>query len=414
MKKRGLFLGLLIVFSLASAAVSAKSFGVKYPMQKLLVTDFEKNQLESCEKRFLIEVQNPNSYDLDSTPVVVKIKDLDVPKDKSLVPGSFFVTDEKVEKVALTQIDDMNEDSIMDEIVFLADIKAKSKAKFYIYYSKGGRVWQFHKRYTDGSALPGWESELYGYRSYSSFILDTFAKPKNNTGLILRMLYDEQLRQLYNHHTESEIGMDTLNVATTSGLAGVVFEVGGKKLQPSDGAMTSKVIVSGPVRTVVSFTKDAMSTPGGKIKIERIATIYAHHFETQVKDIVTISGGNGKGSYGIGLRKDPGDIEYKDMQKDGLFTQWHNQHKSIGEHGIGIYIPAKRIAKVGEDKDDHYVLIKDSTKGSKKIVLDFVAFAAWKGGKFVTNASEFKDFAYYIKNQQGTVKVKIAKTDKLK
>jgi hypothetical protein len=410
MKKKVFFYLLLILFLLSTLMISSKTYAKKYGMQKLLVNDFEKNQLETWEKRFLIEVENPYDYNLDNAPVIIDINDLNIVKDKSLVTGSFFVTDENMEKVALSQIDDIDGDKIKDEIVFITDIKANSKLKFYIYYSKGGRNWQFHKRYTHGIALPGWESEVFGYRSYSSFILDTFAKPKKKPNLLLRLFYDEQLQQLYNHHTESEVGMDTLNVGTTSGLAGIVFAVDNKKLQPRDGGLKSKVIVSGPVRSIVTFSKAPWKTEAGTLVIERTGIIYAHHFETQIIDTITIKNGTGTGKYGIGLRKEK-IAEYEELKDDGLFIQWHDQHPSIGEHGIGIYIPTSDINKTGEDKDDHYVLINGSTKGNRTIKQEFVAFGAWKRGGYVKSAKEFKDFAYYLKQQQSPVNVKIVSTE---
>ncbi len=266
-----------------------KPYIIEYEMQDLLVEDQEKKLLESWNKRFLIEVTNPYDYDLYSAPVVIKISELDIVQDKKLVPGSFFVADEALKKVALSQVDDTDLDNVMDEVVFLANIKAKSTLKYYLYYAESGRIWQHHTRYTDANALPGWESELFGYRSYTSFILDTFAKPKDNPNLLLRQLYDEQLRQLYHHHTKSYIGMDTLNVGDTSGLAGLVVMLdGSKKIKPKEGDLKSKVVLSGPVRSIVTMTKDPWKTEAGTFTITRTATIYAHHFETQISDRVEV------------------------------------------------------------------------------------------------------------------------------
>lgn len=384
-----------------------KAYILQYEMNDLLIEDQEKKLLESWDKRFLIEITNPYDYDLYSAPVVIKISDLDVVRDEKLVPGSFFVADEKSEKVALSQVDDIDLDNVMDEIVFLTDIKAKSTLKYYLYYAESGRIWQHHTRYSDASALPGWESELFGYRSYNSFILDTFAKPKDNPNLLLRQLYDEQLRQLYHHHTKSDIGMDTLNVGDTSGLAGVVVILDdNKKIKPKEGDLKNKVILSGPVRSIVTMTKDPWKTEAGIFTVTRTATIYAHHFETQITDRVVVKKGKGKGRLGIGIRKEK-ISEYEAMKDKGLFVQWHNQHWSIAEHGIGIYVDPSRITDIGDEKDDQYVLVSDKISGKQEIVVDFVAFGAWKEGGFVTTAEEFKEFAGYIKNQQSPVEIKI-------
>ena len=396
----------LMIFAAVFFGCAQKSYIVKHEMQKILVADFEKNQLESWNKRFLIEVKNPYGYNLDNTPVVIDLKKLDIVRDGKLAPGSFFITDVQSKRVALSQIDDLDGDKLLDEIVFIADVPALSSVNFYLYYSEGGRIWQFPIRYTDAYALPGWESEVFGYRSYFSFILDTFAKPKNNPNLMLRQLYDEQFRQLYNHHTKSGIGMDTLNVGDTSGLAGALCIVNGKKIKPKEGAIKSEVILSGPVRSIVKMTKDPWVTEAGTFTITRTATIYAHHFETQISDAVAVKDGKGTAQYGIGLKKEK-ISKYEALKDEGLFVQWHNQHPSIGEHGIGIYMDPSKIALDGEEADDQYVLVKDSLKGNKEIKVDFVAFGMWKDGGYVKTAEGFKEFAKYVKEQQSRVNVNI-------
>ncbi len=95
------------------------------------------------------------------------------------------------------------------------------------------------------------------------------------------------------------------------------------------------------------------------------------------------------------------------MKDKGLFVQWHNQHWSIGEHGIGIYLDPSRITGIGEEQDDQYVLVSDKLSGKQDITVDFVAFGAWKEGGFVTSAEAFKDFAEYIKKQQAPVQIKV-------
>ena len=201
--------------------------------------------------------------------------------------------------------------------------------------------------------------------------------------------------------------MDTLNVGDTSGLAGIVVILdGNKKIKPKEGTLKSKVILSGPVRSIVTFTKDPWETEAGTFTFTRTAAIYAHHFETQITDKVVVKGANGKGQFGIGIRKEKVS-EYDAMPKEGLFVQWHNQHWSIGEHGIGIYMDPSHVAGAGDEKDDQYVLVGDKLSGDKEMSVDFVAFGAWKDGGFVTSAKEFKDFARYVKAQQAPVKIKI-------
>ena len=62
MEKKVFFYFILTLLLLTTSIISSKGYTVKYEMQKLLVNDYEKNQLQTWDKRFLVEVENPYNY----------------------------------------------------------------------------------------------------------------------------------------------------------------------------------------------------------------------------------------------------------------------------------------------------------------------------------------------------------------
>ena len=104
-------------------------------------------------------------------------------------------------------------------------------------------------------------------------------------------------------------------------------------------------------------------------------------------------------------------VEYNAIPQDFLLLEWLNQHWSIGEHGIGIYVNPSDISKVGEDDADNYVCIKDSTSGNTTFTLNFAAFGQWKNAGYVKSMDEFEDFAYFVIEQQSPVEVSMISSE---
>lgn len=351
---------------------------------------------ENWEKRIPVEVSNPHDVLLQDVPVIIKIADLRV-DPAAMTPGYLTVGDPADSAVMpLVQLDDVDGDGVLDELVFLTTLAPKQTKSFYVYVSKNGQSWPQQERYTyalSAGSTFGWESEVAGYRTYGPFIFDTFGKNKENPTLILLRCYDYQGRQVYHHHVQSFRGMDTLKVGPTSGLGGVVMKTASGKTQPSQAAIKGTVIASGPVRSIIKLEQEPFTNEAGKFQVTRVATIYAHHFETTVDETVSILEVTGDGQYGIGIRKDQ-IMEFVPSVEDGVFLQWQNQGDDMGDCGIGLLLPPEKIAEVtDEDEADHMILFKDTLEAGKKIEYRFIAVSAWKRGGYIGSFEEFKVLA---------------------
>jgi hypothetical protein len=340
--------------------------------------------------------------------VIIQIADLRV-DPAAMTPGHLYVADPADPTVTpLVQLDDIDGDGVLDELVFLTNLAPKETKSFYVYLSKNGQSWLQQERYTyalSAGSTFGWESEVSGYRTYSAFIFDTFGKNKENPTLILLRCYDAQGRQVYHHHVQSERGMDTLKVGTTSGLAGVVMKTASGKSQPLTAAIKGAVIASGPVRSIIKMEQEPFTNEAGTFQVTRVATIYAHHFETTIDETVSILEVTGEGQYGLGIRKDT-IMEFVPSVEDGVFLQWHNQGDDMGDVGIGLILPSEKIAEVtDEDENDHMILFSDTLEAGKAIEYSFVAVSAWKRGGYVQSLEEFKLLAETAANLQLPVNV---------
>ena len=72
-----------------------------------------------------IEITNPNQTDLKDAPVVVKLDKFKKTGQTKRNELAVYIDGKQVS----SQLDDLNNDSIPDELVFLADLKAGEKKK---------------------------------------------------------------------------------------------------------------------------------------------------------------------------------------------------------------------------------------------------------------------------------------------
>jgi hypothetical protein len=292
----------------------------------------------------------------------------------------------------LYQVDDLDGDGTgADEIVFLTSLQAGQKKTFNIEFFKEFKAWPKQQRFTDATNMPGWESDLFGYRSYGAFVIDMFAKYRSAPGLMLKTFYNESNKQIYNYHVDSPLGMDILHVGPTVGLGSIVLKCEEKIYLPSSGSLQCKVKASGPVRSMVTIQK-SFSNDIGDFKISREVVIYAHHFETSVRDVVktTLLKTDAKVYAGTGM-KNSGEAS------SGMFLSWHNQPMyQIGEMGMGIYLVNPASFFQSEDDKNYYYWMDKPLNAGTVSAYSFTAFGAWQRAGYVNEMSGFKRLAEEI------------------
>jgi|GEM_PF-1679949 len=359
----------------------------------------EMEEVEAWTGRVPVTVSNDHRVALKDAPVAIPIADLSLPA-KALSPGSLMVADPETAKMPPFQADDLDGDGVMDELVFLATLQPGERRVWQVYFAEKGRAWPRQKRYTAALASPAWESELAGFRSYGALFVDLFVRRADRPGLMLAHFYDAANQQIYNYHRESDLGIDTLHIGKTAGLAGVLVRQGSETFIPYSARFSSKVIVSGPVRSIVRMEQEPWESPAGTFKVTRTATIYAHHAETRLDDRVEVLRVNDpKARYGIGLRKVDG-MKLAASEKTGLLTQWHHQSPEIGEAGLAIWIPPAQGWNREDDGDNTYAVFQAPLEAGKPLETRAWVWGAWKGGGGVSSFEAFQEMGAEIVAQQ--------------
>ncbi|MBD3288809.1 DUF4861 domain-containing protein [candidate division KSB1 bacterium] len=366
-------------------------------------------------KRLPVEVTNPVNTSLKNVPVIVPVSEFQLGEMNFVETGHFRVYDVETGEMPLYQVDDLDGDGTKaDEIVFLSSLKAGETRQYEIRFYNSFKAWPQQSRFTDATDMPGWESELFGYRSYGPFVIDMFGKYKSNPGLRLKTFYNESNKQIYNYHVDSKLGMDILHVGPTVGLGGVALKTETEVFKPSSGSLNCRVVVSGPVRSIVEMKKENWHNDIGTFNVTRTATIYAHHFETQIHDEIAVLeiSASPEAGIGTGMKKEE-NMHYQADSSKGLYLLWHNQAMyDIGDMGFGLYFDVPDNFSSTEDDKNYYYLFEDKMVPGKVLKYNFVAFGAWKRAGYVNNMNEFRQFAGNIITLQTPVTVNLKALEK--
>lgn len=225
------------------------------------------------------------------------------------------------------------------------------------------------------TAMPAWESERFGFRSYGPMVVDLFARRDANFGLRLSEFYGPDGQAKHDYHKPGPLGMDILHINNTLGLAGVFLSDGKEIAIPRDVPMTSRVLVSGPVRAVVETTLGPWASPWGEATFLRTASIAAGDYGTRLVDRVRFTKPPAqKLFHGVGLRKETGKFGRLDDPGHRTFVHRFQQDEFIGPAGIGLHFPRTiQPVELAEDADNRYFAVPVGE------ALEAVAFGFWSG-----------------------------------
>ncbi|WP_455498145.1 DUF4861 domain-containing protein [Coprobacter sp.] len=290
-------------------------------------------------------------------------------------------------KEIASQLDDLNQDGIADEIIFLSDFKRKEKKEFTILFSEKpfpenrytARVHaQMFKKEKDKSITPiteassptgtlynklhhhgpAFESEFIAYRIYfdKKQTVDVYGKFYKQLELSRSLWYptDEQLKEGF--------GDDILRVSGSTGV-GTLKGWNGKKaihIEPVDNR-EAKIIANGPLRTVVDMNSDGWQYNGKKINLKSRYILYSGHRDVEVYN--TFSGNTDSMVFCTGVQKIKGGITEQNG-KDRIAV-WGtdfpvNDTVKYGKQTLGLAVDLRKTncIKPTEDKVNYLFLVK--------------------------------------------------------
>jgi len=156
-----------------------------------------------------------------------------------------------------SQADDLDGDGKADELAFQIHLQARQTRNVTVVYGDTSAAPYYPRRTAAKSAKHydgmGWESETTAWRLYfdKRNAIDLWGKRK--PGLYLETFAAPD----YKYQEEAPIGRDIYNVGKSLGAGGVGAWVAGQAIPVSDvSARNSRIISTGPVRSIVEFTYD--------------------------------------------------------------------------------------------------------------------------------------------------------------
>jgi hypothetical protein len=373
-----------------------------------------------------LKVSNPNKVDIKNAPVVVILDKYKTIPEKDRSELAVLLNGKQIS----SQLDDVNKDGIIDELVFLLDLKAgqtktvsiktieTSKRDSFptevyadlIYKPKGAEAKfvqemsstkndMYNQMHHHGVAF---ESAMIGYRIYfdNKSTIDLYGKKKQQLELSTTGWYptDEQAAAGY--------GDDALRVFDLIGV-GTVKGWNGTKATHIDkfDKRTQRIVATGKLRTVVESDVEGWQYEGKKINMTVRYILYARHRDAvcevraseDIENLVT----------GVqGIKAGPTMTDNK-----GLVGSWGTDYPvtdtvkyEMQTVGLGVFVPVPYAKKQVVQGLNNLVLMPYK-KG--EILRFYLTAAARKEEKDTfTSADQF--FAY-LKNWSTTlepVKVK--------
>lgn len=365
----------------------------------LMFTLIPLNAKAPDEKQVIVvEVSNTSGKDKTDAPITLKVNQ----SDATFEVKSAVVREGTVE--IPSQLDDLNNDRVADELAFVADIPANTTKTFKIVLSQDVS----NKKYTprvfaqmlisdkngkhvpvQSITIPGtsniynqlhhhgpaFESELTAYRIYFDQKQTVDIYGKFNKGLEIKesRFYptDEQLARGF--------GDDVLMVGSSCGVGAVKGWNGSKSthIEPVT-TRTERIIAYGPVRTITEIEANGWEYQGQLLNMTHRYTLYAGHrdvcvetfFEKPLNEEV----------FCTGVVDIKGSVSYSDHK--GLIACWGtdwpvNDTVKYAKETVGLatYIPQKYVKQEVKDKQNYLYTI--CAKGEKGF-LHHISFTSMK------------------------------------
>lgn len=362
----------------------------------------------ACQK---ITITNPTTKTLENVPVVLKSSQIKKIAPTKLSSVAVFLDGKQIS----SQADDLNKDGIIDEVVFLIDLKSKESKKVTLKTISEKKRIKFpaevyadlivkeadgsHKFVTEMSSTKNdmynkmhhhgvaFESTLMAYRIYfdNKSTIDIYGKKKPQLEIAATGWYptDEQLAAGY--------GDDILLVSGWVGV-GTVKGFDGKKalhIEKFD-KRTQRIVAAGNLRTIVESEVEGWQYEGKKINMTVRYTLYARHRDaiceiTTSEDIQQLC---------TGVQQIGGGELLQSNQLVGSWGTYYPQPDSVkyGKEtaGLGVYVPEKSKGKQVLSGVDNLIVFPIK-KGQ---TMQFHLTSAWLKEENTTLTSAEKFFAY--------------------
>jgi len=357
------------------------------------------------QKTFTVYVNNGSDRDRTDVPVV-----LDVSKVRFEVKSA---TVKLNGREVPCQLDDMDGDFKADELVFLADVKAKRENRYKVNISGKGQQKEYTARVyanmglndkygkyptLQGIEAPGdsyifkdvfphgaeFESELTAYRVYvdNRQNIDLYGKRQRRLELEKTHFYSVQA------DLDAGYGNDVLWAGGSMGCGTLrEYKNGSPVLIDNVKLRGQRIVAYGPLRTVVEM-KD-MGWNGNNVKTRYL--LYAGHREVEVQ--VRSDAPLRRWQLCTGVQKVGGEpVGW--ARADGLAASWGTDYPDYGKKqlyapeavGLGVYVPDRYFDGASEDSLQYICKLKLDRRHFLKYYVAFCADMEQEGGLHTADA----------------------------
>lgn len=333
-----------------------------------------------------ISVSNRADYPRKDAPVVIELHQY-LPAGTHVT--SAIVTDAKGREYA-SQLDDLDGDRIPDELVFTANLPVRSTTDFVATLSTTDpqrpypartdafiKLWDRKYRYprinqieftgnndplATYDAIYGhgamWESEYVGFRVYMDHrqSIDIYGKPKPSLVLDKTNFYATR------EDIQNGLGCDILFAGQSVGVGSFRGYLDGQPTYiDSVEARGQRVIVSGPVRSIVEVWDRNWFYRGRNVQMRQRYTMYAGHRDVHFECWLT--GIDDADTFCTGVQKLEQDNEGF-IEPNGLAGSWGRNVPDkanpdlVESVGLGIRVPRPFLREVKEDSLNYLCLLR--------------------------------------------------------
>ena len=324
------------------------------------------------------------------------------------------------------QLDDLDQDGLWDELVFMVDFGANEEKTLYLYIGFQNQGWQAHKTHAGiGSyvrhTVPFWESENIGWKLWFHSDIDVFGK--RQPVLMSHRLYMDNLDGYGVSTVDPAFGSDIMQVGNSFGGGGVgVFEdiekwdvVSRPRFTPeyqgtnfnsgpeSDSRYAFTVLANGPVRSVIRARTFNWNSGKGRYELEQIYSAFARQsFATSRVTFTKFEPHNKDTVFAVGIRKHVGEDSF--LKSNGIVISGapeairNMDDAGLRENSLMVDFVGTALV-VPERFSPTYVFVPDYSENhafrispNEDRTFDYLVAAGWSEGSVNQTAEEFEDY----------------------
>jgi len=327
------------------------------------------------------------------------------------------------------QLDDLDQDGLWDELVFMSDFAPGEEKTLYLYLGFQNNGWQAHRTHAGiGSyvrhTVPFWEAEDIGWKLWFHTDIDVFGKRR--PVLMSHRLYMDNLDGYGVSTVDPDFGSDIMQVSDSFGGGGVgLFEdsenpdvVSRSRFTPqypgtnfnagpkNDSRYAFTVLANGPVRSVIRAKTLNWDSGNGRYELEQIYSAFAgQSFSTSQVTFTTFEPENEDTVFAAGIRKHVGEDSFhlgegivisgapeaiRNMDDEGL-----RENSLIVDYvGTAMVVPEKYAPEyvfVPEYQGNHAFRIEPNDK----LKFEYLIAAGWSEGAVNQTAEEFQKYVLH-------------------